>query len=117
MSTDIPSILPIALNVIGGGIRQKEDKNQRAQIEAQAAIDEDRRQKALKSAMATQRARFGAAGVDHSTSEQLSSTIQQAPQRCSRRPLPGRSDRQTRGPFTERIGLGEGKMNALRKAE
>lgn len=65
MGSVVSTIVPVALNLVAKGDKQgKQESVQRQEIQVQAQADEERRQRALKSAVATQRARFGASGID-----------------------------------------------------
>ncbi len=67
MGSVLPSIIPVALSVVSGGTKQSAGKQQgeiqQQQIAQQSQADDEKRQRALRAAMATRRARYGASGI------------------------------------------------------
>jgi len=68
MGSVVPSIIPVALDIISGGRKEDNTKKQVAiqqqQILQQQKADEDKRQRALRAAVATRRARNAAGGIE-----------------------------------------------------
>lgn len=68
MGQVVSTLAPVALGVLGESEKDKAQSRdarlQKEQIEQQRKTDEERRQRALRASVASQRARFGATGIN-----------------------------------------------------